>query len=93
MQLNDTVNGLFEFIGGLLMVRNAYQIWKDKQVKGVYWPVWIFFTAWGWWNMYYYPSLGQWLSFSGGALIAAANTVWASLAFYYTRPSRRIPNA
>lgn len=89
MHLNDTVNGLFEFGGGLLMYRNAYQIWKDKQVKGVYWPVWVFFTAWGYWNIYYYPSLDQWLSFAGGLLIASGNTIWSALAYYYTRPSRR----
>ena len=85
MQFNDIGNGLFELIGGLLQVRNAYQIYKDKQVKGVYWPAWLFFTAWGYWNIFYYPSLGQWFSFSGGVLIALANTVWVSLAYYYTR--------
>ncbi len=86
---SDIGNSIFELIGGLLQVRNAYQIWKDKQVKGVYWPAWLFFTFWGYWNLYYYPSLDQWLSFAGGILIALANTVWVSLAWYYTRPERR----
>jgi hypothetical protein len=85
MTSNDIGNSIFEIIGGILQVRNAYQIYKDKEVKGVFWPAWLFFTVWGYWNLYYYPSLGQWYSFVGGILIAVANTAWVSMAWYYTR--------
>ena len=85
----DIGNAFFEGVGAFLQVKNTMQIYKDKQVKGVYWPAWLFFTAWGYWNMWYYPSLGQWWSFFAGSLIAVANTAWVSMAWYYTRPQNR----
>jgi hypothetical protein len=87
MHFGDAGNAFFETVGGVLQVRNTIQIVKDKQVKGVYWPAWLFFTLWGYWNIWYYPSLNQWLSFSGGLLIAASNTVWVALAWKYSRNS------
>ena len=80
---NDMANSVFEFLGAVFQIKNTMQIYKDKEVKGVYWPAWIFFTAWGYFNIYYYPSLDQWWSFSAGILIAIANTVWVSMAYYY----------
>jgi hypothetical protein len=81
----DVVNALFELVGALFQVKNTFQIYKDKQVKGVYWPGWVFFTAWGYWNIFYYPSLNQTWSFIAGIIMAAANTAWVSMAWYYSR--------
>ncbi|KKL71436.1 hypothetical protein LCGC14_2094960, partial [marine sediment metagenome] len=47
-------------------------------------PSFVFFTAWGYWNMFYYPHLGQWFSFFGGFAIVFVNTVWIVLAITYT---------
>jgi hypothetical protein len=42
-----------------------------------------FFTAWGWWNVMFYPALGQWCSFAGGLFMVAANAAWlVQMAFY-----------
>lgn len=82
--IGDYGNSLFELIGAFFQVKNCLQIYKDKEIKGVYWPAWLFFTSWGYWNLYYYPSLNQWFSFVAGALMAIANTTWVSLAWYYT---------
>lgn len=79
----DLINGLFEFIGGLLSFTNVYRLWKDKSLKGVYYIPTAFFAAWGAWNLYYYPYLQQWLSFTGGLVIVAANVAWVSLAIKY----------
>jgi len=85
----DIVNGFFECIGGIMMFLNCYKIWKDKQVKGVSIFATGFFTAWGYWNLYYYPSLNQWMSFVGGLFIVLGNTIWVSLAMYYMRKNKK----
>jgi uncharacterized membrane protein YfcA len=83
--MNDLINAIFELGGGLLITLNCIQLRKDKQVKGVSIPVVAFFSVWGFWNIYYYPSLGQTLSFIGGIIIALANTTWVIMAIYYAR--------
>lgn len=85
MSIQDIVNGAFESIGGIMMLLNCYRIYKDKEVKGVNIFTTLFFTAWGYWNLYYYPSLNQWGSFVGALFIVIGNTIWVSLVFYYKR--------
>ncbi len=81
--MNDVVNGIFEVIGGVLLVINCRSLFRDKTLKGVsVWPA-VFFTAWGYWNLYYYPSLGQWVSFWGGIVIVSVNTVWIGMVVWY----------
>jgi len=81
----DQFNGCFEFFGGILTLLSVRRIWLDKLVHGVS-PIPVtFFTAWGFWNLYYYPHLDQWWSFAGGIFIVAVNSVWVALLFYYGR--------
>jgi hypothetical protein len=56
---------------------------KDKQVKG--YSLWtpIFFTSWGAWNLFYYPHLGQTLSFAAGILVLCVNAVYLGLLIHY----------
>jgi len=82
--MNDLINGIFEIAGGVFLMANCFKLHKDKQVKGVSISVTGFFSAWGFWNLYYYPSLDQWVSFIGGILLVAANTIWVSMAIYYS---------
>lgn len=84
MSWQDFVNGiLFELIGGCLLWLNVAKLYEDKQVRGVNWITYAFFACWGIWNLYYYPHLGQWLSFVGGLNVVLANTVWVWMALYY----------
>lgn len=76
----DTFNALLELIGSILTWRNAWQLWIDREIRGVYWPMPIFFTAWGFWNLYYYPPLNQWLSFYAGLLLVMGNVLWVIMA-------------
>lgn len=85
MQGPDLINGAFELAGGALCWLNVQKILKDKCVIGVYWPIQAFFTAWGVWNLFYYPLLGQWASFVGGVFLVIGNTVWVVLAAYYAK--------
>ena len=85
MTWQDGANGLFECAGGLMNWTNVAAIWRDKKVRGV--NVWAsaFFTAWGFWNLYYYPHLNQWASFVGGLFIVSANAAWVYLAIKYRK--------
>lgn len=85
----DTGNTLFELVGAFMAWRNALQLWRDREVKGVYWPIYYFYTAWGVWNLYYYPSLGQWGSTFAGAVLCAGNAVWIVLASRIALERRR----
>lgn len=81
----DLINGTFEFCGAVFMSRDAYKLYRDKQIRGVHWMSRFFFLSWGFWNIRYYPGLGQWLSFSGGIALATANLIWCLLALKYRK--------
>lgn len=83
IQIPDLVNGLFELLGGFALWQNVKRIEKDQSIRGVNWQVTLFFTSWGFWNLFYYPSLHQWLSFFGGINIVTANGVWLFYAIKY----------
>lgn len=80
ISLGDAINGSFELLGAWFTWRNAVQLYRDKTIKGVYWPMWAFFSAWGIWNLWYYPSLGQILSFYAGSLLVCGNIAWTVMA-------------
>lgn len=89
MQTNDVINGVFELMGGAFNVINIRRLVRDKKLSGVSWVPTIYFTAWGAWNLYYYPMLNQVFSFIGGLSIFISNMVWISLVFYYGRKSNQ----
>ena len=88
VQVPDLINGTFEAIGGVTTFLNCWQLYKDKEVKGVVWQLNIFYIAWGLWNLYYYPVLNQWLSFAGGCIIVTGNVVWIGQVLWYRRHRR-----
>src|SRR4029077_18168699 len=64
--MNDYINAAFESMAGVFVFLSAWRVYKDREVRGVSaWMV-VFMLTWGLWNLYYYPSLGQWGSFYGG---------------------------
>ncbi len=76
----DAINAAFELLGAAFVWMNAYVLWRDFEIKGVYWPGQIFFTLWGFWNLYYYPGLDQWLSFYAGIVLVTGNVLWSYMA-------------
>lgn len=82
--VDDFINGSFELAGALMLLFNIRQLMRDKCVRGCDWKPVVFFTLWGIWNLYYYPSLGQWCSFAGGCAIATVNAIWLWLVAYYS---------
>ena len=81
----DHINGLFEGCGSLLLWLNVKQLLKDKKIQGVHWAPVVFWSAWGFWNLYYYPSLAQRWSFIGGIDVVAANCTWLMLLWHYRK--------
>lgn len=79
----DLANALFEVIGGLFILLSVRKLHRDKEVKGVHWAPVTFFTSWGVWNLYFYPAVGQWLSFWGGLSVCSVNFIWLSQILYY----------
>lgn len=88
MNTPDLVNGLFESGGAYCAWRNFFQLKKDLAIKGVYWPIYFFYSVWGLWNLVYYPVLGQWFSFLAGAVLVSGNIAWLSLATLLYRLSK-----
>lgn len=84
MTFADTVNGTFEVLGACFVALNVRRLYRDKVVRGIHWLSIAFFTSWGFWNLYFYPAVGQWLSFYGGLGVVVANTCWLTLLVYYT---------
>lgn len=81
--MSDLINACFELSGGCIILLNVRQLYKDKELKGFHWGVLLFFTVWGYWNLYYYPHLQQWLSFIGGISVVSSNTIYLSMVIYY----------
>lgn len=84
----DLVNAGFELLGGLFILNHCRVLMRDRQVKGVSIDSVVFFNAWGIWNLFFYPSLGQLWSTLGGLLMVAANTFWVFLLFKYRDRSK-----
>jgi hypothetical protein len=86
----DLFNGLFEFVGGLFILRSIFKLLQDKKVAGIAWEMIAFFTLWGAWNLYYYPALDQWFSFVGGCFIVLVNTIYVGLLLFYGGQRSRV---
>ena len=85
MNWQDATNAAYELFAGLFVLNHSRVLLKDKQVKGVSIISCAFFTSWGFWNLYYYPHLNQWLSFIGGLSITLANSIWVILLIHFTK--------
>lgn len=79
----DAINGSLEFGSALLMTLNVRRLTVDKSIAGISIIPTLFFDTWGFWNLYYYPALAQWWSFTGGACLVLVNMAWTGLAFQY----------
>lgn len=79
----DLLNASFEAIGALFLAADCRALYRDKQLRGVYWPGRVFWASWGLWNVFYYPAIGQTLSFAAGLAVLVVNTVWCALAWKY----------
>lgn len=84
----DAINGGFEAFASLMVLNHCRVLSAEKIVRGVSVISVTFFMLWGVWNLYYYPSLGQPLSFYGGLLVVLANVFYIGLMLTYRRRER-----
>jgi hypothetical protein len=81
----DITNAVFEMGGAIVAAGNCKKIIDDKKVRGVFWPIWVFYTIWGFWNLYYYPAMNCWWSFWAGLLLTISNSIWVYYAWKYRK--------
>lgn len=81
----DFVNGLFEMGGSLLILLNIKALYRDKEIKGLSPLPLLFFTSWGLWNCWFYPTNGFMWSFVGGLMLALVNLAWLAQILWYMR--------
>lgn len=81
----DLVNASFE--GGMACAiwPSVVKLWWDKRVRGFHWFTITVPTAWGFWNLYYYPWLGQHASFWAGVAVVSSNVIYLSMMAYYLK--------
>jgi uncharacterized membrane protein YfcA len=72
----DLANATFEALAALFILNHCRAVWGSKQAHGISILSTMFFASWGVWNIWYYPHLGQWLSFYAGILVTFANLFW-----------------
>jgi len=84
----DVTNAAFEFVGAGLAWQNVATLYRAKSVVGVFWPLYLFYSAWGLFGGYFYLALGQWWSLVGQILLVSANISWTVLAVRYSRSNK-----
>lgn len=88
---DDAINGGFEAFAAMMVLNHCRVLYQEKMVRGVSVLSAFFFMGWGVWNMYYYPTLSQTLSFYGGVLVTVANVVYVGMLVRYRR--REVSNS
>lgn len=85
MSTPDIINGCLECAAAGMTSLNVRRVWKDRMVRGVDWRVTAFHISWGLYNLYFYPSLGQWCSLAGGIVLTLTNAAYVASLLYFRR--------
>lgn len=80
----DILNAIFEMVGGSVVFLSVNKAYKNKSADGVSIAMVLFFAIWGFWNLYYYPSLDQMWSFWAGVFLSMANMSYLYLVVLYS---------
>lgn len=79
----DTINAAFEIGAGGFILLHVRATWRARSADGVSLVAMVFFFAWGLWNLFYYPHLGQSLSFYGGIFVLLTNAAWVASVYHF----------
>lgn len=88
MDLNqklDLANSFFEFGGAFAKMLDVKALLKSKMYSGFSPASTIFFSSWGFFNIIYYPHLGQMASALGGLSICVINLLYLALLVKYRK--------
>lgn len=80
----DVINSWFEWAGSLFIAASIVQVLHDKQVYGISWLTILFFSVWGYWNLYYYRAVSHMRSLIAAGFLALTNSVYLGLLLYYS---------
>lgn len=83
MTFGDLINAFYEGGASLAVLNHCRILNAQKKVNGLSIASTVFFTSWGFWNMYYYNSLGQTFSWAAGFAVCFANCYYVSLLLKY----------
>lgn len=81
----DLINAAFQLSGGLFVALSIADIYRKKAVAGHTLTTTGFFLSGGFWNLYYFPALGQWWSTVGAYGMCAANVVLTGFIIKYRK--------
>lgn len=81
----DTINALFEVCGSVAVWLNFAAILKDRGYAGTRVPMMLFFTSWGFWNLFFYSHLMQWMSMLASILLTSGNVAVVAAMLYFGR--------
>ncbi len=84
----DHINAVFEGGSALFIASNVRRLYVDKKLSGANVATTVWFSVWGFWNLFYYFGLAQWFSWAMGAFVFLANATWVALALVYRRDER-----
>lgn len=79
----DLVNASFELFAGLFILNHIRATIKAGGVEGISLTSVTYFVVWGFWNLFYYPHLGQTVSYYAGVFVAITNLTWLGVMLYY----------
>lgn len=85
MTTPDLINAAFEVCGSVAVWCNFAAILKDKGYAGTRIPMMAFFTSWGFWNLFFYAHLLQWVSLYASLLLTGGNVAVVAAMLYYGR--------
>jgi hypothetical protein len=88
----DVINSIFEGGGAVLLCLNVRRILRDKSVQGISLVPTVWWTLWGFWNVYYYSAVKCPASFYAGIAVVSVTAVWVGLALHYKRCESKAVN-
>lgn len=91
--LADRGNALLEALGGFFILSSVMKLYRDKLVRGVSFVHIGFFTAWGWWNLFYYWAMASSFSWYASIGVTAVNSLYFAMLIYYVRKERPVFDA
>ena len=83
MLSSDQINACLELAGAIFLVPTLIEAYNKKRIVGVHYITPIFFSLWGLWNIFYYPSLNQYWSASAACIMLSVNIIWLVMVFRY----------
>lgn len=83
----DLANAIFEVAAAAFGLMHVARAWRDRVIRGVHPLPFVFFGAWGAFNLWFYASLGQPLS-AAAAVTPILSNVSFLLSWWLLQPPR-----